>query len=86
VISSGSHELEWTFRWRRATCTAAKGGRAAEFEVGRLEVESEGLRFTVEEGWYSPSYGVREPMSLLRARRRGRPGTDVTEILLRLHD
>jgi len=70
VTSAETHDLEWTF-------PLAPGAE------GRVRVESKGLEFEPEDGWYSPRYGVREPTMFLRARRRSRPGTDVTEIVLR---
>jgi hypothetical protein len=41
------------------------------------------VTFAVEDGWLSPRYGVREPTSFLRARRRSGPGEDVTVFTLR---
>jgi len=70
VSSPAAHELEWIL--------PLAPGREND-----LEVRAEGLDFRPEEGWYSPRYGVREPTTFLRARRRSRPGEDVTEIVLR---
>ncbi|HYZ19173.1 MAG TPA: alginate lyase family protein [Gaiellaceae bacterium] len=70
VTSQGPHELEWTF-------PLAPGAESL------LEVHADGLEFALEDGWYSPRYGVRVPTKFLRARRRSRPGDDVTEIVLR---
>jgi hypothetical protein len=71
VGSPAAQELEWTF-------PLAPGAE------DKLEVTAEGLEFRREAGWYSPSYGVRRPATFLRARRRSRPGEDVTEIRLRV--
>jgi hypothetical protein len=70
VESAEAQDLEWTF-------PLAPGAQE------RIRIEGEGLDFEAEDGWYSPRYGVREPTTFLRARRRSRPGTDVTEIVLR---
>jgi hypothetical protein len=70
VNSATERELEWTF-------TLAPGAES------KVEIRAEGLEFRPEEGWYSPSYGVRVPTTFLRARRRSRPGEDVTEITVR---
>jgi uncharacterized heparinase superfamily protein len=70
VTSPEAQELEWTF-------PLAPGAEQ------RINVESESLQFVPEKGWYSPRYGVREPTTFLRARRLSRPGTDVTDIVLR---
>lgn len=70
VSSAASHALEWTF-------TLAPGAE------NLLEVRADGLNFSLEDGSYSPSYGVREPTKFLKARRRSRAGDDVTELVLR---
>ncbi len=59
------------------------GGATARFAAASLTVEASGVTFAVEDGWLSPRYGVREPTSFLRARRRARPGDDVTVFTLR---
>jgi hypothetical protein len=71
VTSPESHELEWTF-------PLAHGSEE------RIEVAAEGLEFHPEPGWYSPSYGVREPTTFLRARRPSVPGEDTTELVVRV--
>jgi hypothetical protein len=71
VSSPLAHELTWTF-------PLAPGAE------GDVEVRAEGLDFQPEDGWYSPRYGVREPATFLRARRRSRPGDDVTELVIRV--
>src|SRR5918999_134321 len=70
VSSSEARDLEWTF-------PLAPGAD------DRLEIRGDGLDFAPEQGWYSPRYGVRVPATFLRARRRSRPGDDVTEIVVR---
>ena len=71
VSSTVSHDLQWTF-------PLAPGAESF------VEIRAEGLDFEPEEGWYSPRYGVREPVTFLRARRRSRPGDDVTELSIRV--
>jgi hypothetical protein len=71
VASSESQELEWTF-------PLAPGAEE------RIEVKADGLEFRPEPGWYSPRYGVRQPVTFLRARRRSRPGDDVTSLRIRI--
>jgi hypothetical protein len=46
----------------------------------RIEVAAPGMPLRVEDGWYSPSYGVRVPAPVVRGRRRG---TGPTELRLR---
>ncbi len=82
VTSTGEHELEWTFPLAPCEVTCAPGRAVATFERVTLVIESEGLGFSVEEGWRSPSYGVREPTPFVRARRPSRAGTDETTLEL----
>jgi len=83
VSSQGRHELEWTFPLAPGTVEVTDGGAIARCEAASLTVEASGVTFAVEDGWLSPRYGVREPTSFLRARRRARPGDDVTVFTLR---
>jgi hypothetical protein len=71
VTSAQSQELEWTFP-------------LAPEAQDRVEVSADGLDFRPEPGWYSASYGVREPTTFLRARRRSISGEDTTEIIVRV--
>jgi hypothetical protein len=70
VNSAAARELEWTF-------PLAPGAES------KAEIRAEGLEFRPEQGWYSPSYGVRVPTTFLRASRRSQPGEDITEITVR---
>jgi Heparinase II/III-like protein/Heparinase II/III N-terminus len=71
VSSATAHELEWTF-------PLAPGAD------DQVEITADSLEFKPEPGWYSPTYGVREPTTFLRARRRSSPGEEVTEIRIRV--
>ncbi len=85
VSSPGSHELEWTFPLAPSQADAEAGRASARFPGGvTLILEAPELEFRVEDGWFSPSYGRRTPTKFIRARKRGRPGEDVTEIVLRI--
>ena len=44
----------------------------------------EGVELGVEDGWMSPSYGRREHVPFVRARKRSRSGDDVTTLTLRV--
>ena len=70
VESAVEHELEWTFPLAPGT-------------EDRLEISAEGLDFRPEHGAYSARYGVRVPATFVRARRQSKPGSDVTEIVIR---
>jgi uncharacterized heparinase superfamily protein len=82
VRCEGAHPLEWTFPLAPCEATADKGEATASFDRVQLRIVSEGLRFTVEEGWYSPGYGRRIRTPFVKARRLAVPGDDVTRITL----
>ena len=58
-------------------------GGVARWPSARLEVRSPGLEWTVEEGWVSPAYGVRERAPVLRARRAAAGAEDRQTVELR---
>lgn len=76
IRSEGAHDVVWTF-------TLAGGeprldGARCHVEIAGLELvvtAPEGVELSVEEGWLSPSYGVRLPTPFLRGRARSEPGT-----------
>jgi hypothetical protein len=70
ISSPVGHDVLWTF-------PLAPGADQ------HVEIHAEGLDLRQEEGWYSPRYGIREPTTFLRARRRSQAGEDVTEIRIR---
>jgi uncharacterized heparinase superfamily protein len=83
VTSEGAHDLQWSFPLPPgATAETSATGARVESDGVRLELTAEGLDFAVEEGWHSPSFGVRVRAPFLRARRRSRPGEDIQELLL----
>ncbi len=84
VSSEGPHTLEWTFPLAPCDVEGGDGRAQARFERASLTIESPGLDFTVEPGWYSPSYGRRERTPFVRARRTGSPVDDLTELVLRV--
>jgi hypothetical protein len=84
VTSRGSHLLEWTFPLRPCRVTGGDGYARAEYDGVVLSFECDGLRFSVENGWYSPTYGRRTRSPFLRARRASRPTKDTTRLVLRV--
>jgi uncharacterized heparinase superfamily protein len=83
VTSDGPHDLEWSFPLAPAARAEASGsGARLQSEGVRLDIVGEGLHFNVEEGWNSPSFGVRLRAPFLRARRRSQPGDDTQDLLL----
>jgi hypothetical protein len=83
VHGGDGRELEWTFPLppgARAELTA--GGAAATIGDARLAIAADGLAFSVEEGWYAPVYGRREPAPFVRARRVARGDEDVQLITI----
>jgi hypothetical protein len=85
VISAGEHDLQWTFPLAPCTAVAAGSVATAGFAGGAtLEITVDGAELSVEDGWLSPSYGRRERAPFVRARKRSRPGDDVTALTLRV--
>jgi len=84
VSSRGSHVLEWFFPLAADRAEAGPGWAEAHFKGARLVIEAPGLEFSVEEGWYAPSYGSRLAIPRVRAVKRGSPGHDVVELVLRV--
>ena len=84
VLGEGSHELEWSFPLAPCDVRNAAGEIEARFPGASLVLPSPDLRLEVEEGWYSPSYGVRGARTFVRARRPARPGRDLMEFYLRV--
>ena len=82
VESGGAHELEWTFPLAPGASVEAGPSVVASWDSARLEIEAEGMDFAVEDGWYSPEYGVRQQVPFVRARRQGRPGRDSSSFRL----
>jgi len=83
VRSEAAQELEWTFPLPPGAVVEARpGGVVAAIGGARLTIRGDGLDFAVEDGWYAPVYGRREPAPFVRARRSGRPGEDVQLITL----
>ena len=75
VDSPGAHDLLWTFPL--AAGEPELQGDACAVEIGgvRLRIEAPaGVRLRIDEGWLSPSYGVRHPAPFLRGSARSRPG------------
>ncbi|HYP54677.1 MAG TPA: alginate lyase family protein [Solirubrobacterales bacterium] len=83
VTAAAEHRLDWTFPLGCCDEVSAGGATAiARFGPLRLRVEAEGAELRVEEGAYSPAYGVVEPRPFLAARADGRPGRQVTTFRL----
>jgi uncharacterized heparinase superfamily protein len=85
IRCDGSHPLRWSLPL--AQCDVELGGETAvaRFPSGvRLSVKAPGLRFELNDGWCSPSYGVRHPAPVLRAQRAGRPGESIAVCTLRV--
>ena len=76
-VIGGGERLQWSFPLAvgadvdvaGATATARWPGATLEFEA------PDGVAWSVEEGWTSPRYGVREPALVLRASSGARPST-----------
>ena len=78
----GGELLQWSFPLAPGARVEVDGTTAtARWAGATLELEAPaGVEWTVEDGWVSPRYGVREPAPVLRARSGARRST---RILLR---
>jgi hypothetical protein len=84
VTCEGVHRLAWSFPLAPCRVHLARDRAVAEFPTCRLEIECPEADLEIAKGWLSPSYGVRVPTPLVRARRQSRPGKDVTELTLHI--
>ena len=83
VRSDGDHWLRWTLPLAPSEVELDGCRATARFPSGtRLSIEAPGLALELAGGWCSPSYGVRHPAPVLRARRHGSPGEDVAVFTL----
>jgi heparinase II/III-like protein len=85
VSSDAEHRLEWAFPLGRCREVRIRDGVAvAEFGAVRLSIAVEGAELSVEDGAYSPAYGVIEPRPFVTASGRSAPGSHTTAIRLRV--
>ena len=83
VDSAAAHQLHWSFPLGPCRdVRAAKGSATVEFDGVELSIAAPGVDFRVEEGWYSPAYGRKDPRPLLVGTRTSRQGHDLTELCL----
>lgn len=81
VISDGEHQLDWTFPLGECEdITVSDGAAVAEFDGTRLSIVVEDAELAVEDGLYSPAYGVKEPRPFVTARAHSTPGRHTTTI------
>ena len=85
VSSDAEHRLDWTFPLGRCRDVSILDGIAiAELGTVRLSIAVEGAELGIEEGSYSPAYGVTEPRRFVTASGRSAPGRHTTTIRLRV--
>jgi hypothetical protein len=85
VVSDAAHRLDWTFPLGPCDeVTIDDGTAVARFGAVRLTIAVEGAELSVEEGAYSPAYGVEEPRPFVAARGQSAPGSHSTTIRLRV--
>jgi Heparinase II/III-like protein/Heparinase II/III N-terminus len=79
VDSRACHAAAWTFPIPAASIAPAGSGVVmATFEGLQLRLTTDRGDFTIDEGWYSPDYGVRHQIPYVRLRHPTQPGRDVT--------
>jgi hypothetical protein len=68
--AEGGTELTWTFPLAPGADAGIDGEAIlAEWPGAAVRIEAPGVQLSIEDGWYSPRYGVREPTPFVRARR-----------------
>ena len=82
VESPGSYEIQWTFPLAPCETEAMPTGILARFDGVDVRIEGE-VEFRVEDGFYSPRFGVQLPTPFVRATKCARPGRDETTITIR---
>jgi Heparinase II/III-like protein/Heparinase II/III N-terminus len=82
VESGGSYELEWAFPLAPCETRKTPDGILARFDGVDAWIESD-VELRVEDGYYSPRFGVRLPTPFVRATKQSRPGRDETTITIR---
>jgi hypothetical protein len=75
-------QLLWSFPFAPAEVRVEAGRALATFAAVQLLVQVEGASLELEQGWLSPSYGVRVPTPVLRARRIASSDEDCTRFTL----
>ena len=78
----GLHELEWTFPLAPCETEPTPNGVLAHFDGVDAWIEGD-VEFRVEDGFYSPRFGVRLPSPFVRATKRSRPVREETAIIIR---
>jgi heparinase II/III-like protein len=85
VVSEHSHRLEWTFPLGRCDQVSVDDGAAvADFGEVRLTIAAPGVELAVEQGLYSPAYGVKEQRPFVTAKGSSSPGRHPTRFELRV--
>ncbi len=85
VIGDADHRLDWTFPLGRCEKVSVQDGAAvAKFDSVHLSIEVEGAELRVEEGLYSPAYGVKEARPFVTARGKSTPGSHSTKTRLQV--
>ena len=82
VTGAAGEELEWSFPLARCEVTATGSRAVATFAGGVLEIRADGLELRVDRGWIAPSYGVRAPAPVVRARVRAGSDEETVRLVL----
>jgi hypothetical protein len=82
VLGALGEELVWGFPLAPGRARADGGRALASFGEAELELVAEGARLEIESGWISPSYGVRIPAPVVRARRTAQSDEEVVRFTL----
>lgn len=82
VLGAQGEELCWSFPLAPGEATAHASRAQVSFAGAELELEADGATLELEQGWLSPSYGVRVAAPVVRARRVAQSDEEVVRFTL----
>jgi hypothetical protein len=82
VLGARGQELSWCFPLAPGMASAEGSRALATFDGGQLQIDAEGATLAVEQGWLSPSYGVRLTAPVVRARRLAETDVEIVSFAL----
>jgi Heparinase II/III-like protein/Heparinase II/III N-terminus len=82
VRGARGEQLTWSFPLAPGEARADGSRALARLPAGELSLEADGAALTVEDGWISPSYGVRVAAPVIRAQRLASDDEDLTRFTL----
>jgi hypothetical protein len=82
VLGARGEQLQWTFPLAPGQVTVLGSRATSAYGAVQLEIAADGVTLALDDGWISPSYGVRVAAPFVRARRVAESDTVVTRFVL----